>query len=212
MLSHSPEPFFKCKEIFENRMCFTVQLSRFVVSVSQTARLFYLILNCLSRTFLIFLKCLIFRKIKAEKEGFEPSRRVNDLLPFQGSPFGQLGYFSKLPYLLSSSDIYLCRSQRQVILYLVYFMLSSTFLTFLKSFYSVFGKRREWDSNPRALADKRFSRPPRYDHFDISPYVVVCPWCFLTADASDILAPKYSPVNNFFTFFSIFIFIFPDFP
>ena len=23
-----------------------------------------------------------------------------------------------------------------------------------------------WDSNPRALADKRFSRPPRYDHFD----------------------------------------------
>ena len=27
-------------------------------------------------------------------------------------------------------------------------------------------KRRGWDSNPRALADKRFSRPPRYDHFD----------------------------------------------
>ena len=78
-------------------MCFTIQLSRFVVSVSQTARLFYLILNCLSRTFLIFLKHLVFRKIKAEKEGFEPSRRVNDLLPFQGSPFGQLGYFSKLP-------------------------------------------------------------------------------------------------------------------
>ena len=66
-------------------------------------------------------------------------------------------------------------------------------------------KRREWDSNPRALADKRFSRPPRYDHFDISPYVVVCLWCFLTADASDILAPKYSPVNNFFTFFSFFL-------
>ena len=30
--------------------------------------------------------CLI-----AEKEGFEPSRRVNDLLPFQGSPFSLLG-------------------------------------------------------------------------------------------------------------------------
>ena len=30
-------------------------------------------------------------------------------------------------------------------------------------------KRRGWDSNPRALADKRFSRPPRYDHFDTSP-------------------------------------------
>ena len=57
-----------------------------------------------------------------------PRAAINDLLPFQGSPFGQLGYFSKLPYLLSSSDIYLCRSQRQVILYLVCFMLSSTFL------------------------------------------------------------------------------------
>ena len=33
-------------------------------------------------------------------------------------------------------------------------------------------QRREWDSNPRALADKRFSRPPRYDHFDISPYAL----------------------------------------
>ena len=129
-------------------------------------------LTACQELFLIFLKFLTSRKIKAEKEGFEPSRRVNDLLPFQGSPFGQLGYFSKLPYLLSSSDIYLCRSQRQVILYLVSFMLSSTFLTFFKSFYSVFGKRREWDSNPRALADKRFSRPPRYDHFDISPYYV----------------------------------------
>ena len=31
------------------------------------------------------------------------------------------------------------------------------------------GERREWDSNPCALADKRFSRPPRYSHFDTSP-------------------------------------------
>ena len=31
--------------------------------------------------------------------------------------------------------------------------------------------RRGWDSNPRALSDKRFSRPPRYDHFDTSPYL-----------------------------------------
>ena len=166
--------------------------------VSQTTRLFYLILNCLSRTFLIFSKHLVFRKIKAEKEGFEPSRRVNDLLPFQGSPFGQLGYFSKLPYLLSSSDIYLCRSQRQVILYLVSFMLSSTFL---KSFYSVFDKRREWDSNPRALADKRFSRPPRYDHFDISPYNVFQHFLCCFVSACCILSSNISPVNNKFDIF-----------
>ena len=83
--------------------------------------------------------------------------------------------------------------------------LSSTFFSFFKNFFQQPDERREWDSNPRALADKRFSRPPRYDHFDISPYAVVCVRCVLTADASDILALKYSPVNNFFTFFSFFI-------
>ena len=30
-------------------------------------------------------------------------------------------------------------------------------------------KAERMDSNPCALADKRFSRPPRYDHFDTSP-------------------------------------------
>ena len=30
--------------------------------------------------------------------------------------------------------------------------------------------RREWDSNPRDVAVKRFSRPPRYDRFDIPAY------------------------------------------
>ena len=29
--------------------------------------------------------------------------------------------------------------------------------------------RRQRDSNPRAVADKRFSRPPRYDRFDMPP-------------------------------------------
>ena len=29
--------------------------------------------------------------------------------------------------------------------------------------------RRGWDSNPCAREGKRFSRPPRYDHFDTSP-------------------------------------------
>ena len=75
---------------------------------------------------------------KRRRWDLNPCAAVNDLLPFQGSPFGQLGYFSKLPYLLSSSDIYLYRSQQQVILYLVSFMLSSTFLTFFKSFFIMY--------------------------------------------------------------------------
>ena len=31
--------------------------------------------------------------------------------------------------------------------------------------------RRERDSNPCGREPKRFSRPPRYDHFDIPPYM-----------------------------------------
>ncbi len=53
-------------------------------------------------------------------------------------------------------------------------------------------KRREWDSNPRALADKRFSRPPRYDHFDISPSVAAI------HAAKVILAKSETYVNRFF--------------
>ena len=51
-------------------------------------------------------------------------------------------------------------------------------------------QRREWDSNPRALADKRFSRPPRYDHFDISPQT-----------CSAILSKLFVFVKNFFEVF-----------
>ena len=40
-------------------MCFTVQLSRFVVSVSQTAHLFYLISFCLSSSFLSFFQTFL---------------------------------------------------------------------------------------------------------------------------------------------------------
>ena len=31
--------------------------------------------------------------------------------------------------------------------------------------------RRERDSNPCGRVPKRFSRPPRYDHFDIPPCI-----------------------------------------
>ena len=129
----------------------------------------------------------------------------------RGAPSASLGTSPNCPTILSAL----------VSTYLPFesFVIISHCFCFVKHFFQVFlfyffllGKRREWDSNPRALADKRFSRPPRYDHFDISPYVVDCVRCVLTADASDILASIPASVNNFFTFFSIFIFIFPDFP
>ena len=80
-----------------------------------------------------------------------PRAAINDLLPFQGSPFNHLGTSA-----LVDSHPY----------YRIHYEVCAPGVPTLRV--SVH-KRREWDSNPRALADKRFSRPPRYDHFDISP-------------------------------------------
>ena len=46
-------------------------------------------------------------------------------------------------------------------------------------------KREERDSNPRALSDKRFSRPPRYDRFAISS--MLPQGCVLTSALGDAL-------------------------
>ena len=82
--------------------------------------------------------------MERRKRDLNPRAATNDLLPFQGSPFNLLGTSAWLN--LVSYSIYI---RRQI---------TKTRL-----------QRRGWDSNPRALADKRFSRPPRYDHFDTSP-------------------------------------------
>ena len=67
-----------------------------------------------------------------------PRAAINDLLPFQGSPFGQLGYFSKLPYtIVFFAPFY----QKRFILYRVVSCLSRTFLTFFcKSLFSTSGE------------------------------------------------------------------------
>ena len=72
-----------------------------------------------------------FEDYQRRRRDLNPRAAINDLLPFQGSPFSLLG----------TSPDKLAKKK----------------------------KRRGWDSNPRALADKRFSRPPRYDRFDTSP-------------------------------------------
>ena len=62
-------------------------------------------------------------------------------------------------------------------------------------------QRRERDSNPRALADKRFSRPPRYDHFDISPLF----FCRLFISATLLSYQTKTILSTvFFSFFNIF--------
>ena len=84
----------------------------------------------LSHSFLnvkYFFEVFIFSKIqnsKRRRRDLNPRAAINDLLPFQGSPFGQLGYFSKSPYAIASFF------QKRFILYRVVFYLSRTFLTY----------------------------------------------------------------------------------
>ena len=63
-----------------------------------TARLLYHIQPSLSRTFFKFFNLFRSFKTQRSRRDLNPRAAINDLLPFQGSPFGQLGYFSKLPY------------------------------------------------------------------------------------------------------------------
>ena len=73
----------------------------------------------------------------------------------------------------------------------------------------VFIKRRGWDSNPRALSDKRFSRPPRYDHFDTSPSIYLSA-ASVSPQRQDVFYHSFSlsstPFSNFFYFFVFFLF------
>ena len=53
----------------------------------------------LNKTFsniLPLLKSVFRRQDKRRRRDLNPRAAINDLLPFQGSPFGQLGYFSKM--------------------------------------------------------------------------------------------------------------------
>ena len=107
-----------------------------------------------------------------------PRAAINDLLPFQGSPFSRLGTSPQAPK-------------------------STGYVRPVECI-----ERRGWDSNPRALADKRFSRPPRYDHFDTSPeyFYSLKVAAFLLASSS-IISKLNIYVN---TFFPIFLYIFND--
>ena len=62
--------------------------------------------------------------------------------------------------------------------------------------------RREWDSNPRGREPKRFSRPPRYDRFDIPPcYGGISKWhaCLAASES----ATERSALPNILPYYTI---------
>ena len=170
-------------------------------------QLVYIITNYFAcqELFSSFFKFFQLAKPERRRRDLNPRAAVNDLLPFQGSPFGQLGYFSKLPYLFY---LVLAKTTIGIISYLFSFV-KRFFDLFFKSF--SLNKRRGWDSNPRALADKRFSRPPRYDHFDTSPKHSFSLFFSLSVSAQVIVYHQSLSMSrqilHFFQFFSFICFL-----
>ena len=122
-----------CQQLFHfifSHPLFFLAVSLFIISFVQSV-----VKNFFELFRHYFLPC------ERRRRDLNPRAAINDLHPFQGCPFGQLGYFSEW------------------INYPVVIILPNMI------------ERRRWDSNPCALSDKRFSRPPRYDHFDTSPYL-----------------------------------------
>ena len=81
--------------------------------------------------FNFFSKLFIQEVSKRRRRDLNPRAAINDLLPFQGSPFGQLGYFSKLPYAIALVYFF----ARSVLYYIaLFFFCQELFRLFSKSF------------------------------------------------------------------------------
>ena len=94
---------FHCS-VINVRCCYFQQLVYFIMFTSRCQQLFYFsllsffrgnsdILSCLSLFVNNFLNLFIW--FKAEKEGFEPSRRSTRPIPLAGAPLRPLEYFSR---------------------------------------------------------------------------------------------------------------------
>ena len=126
-----------------------------------------------------------------------PRAAINDLLPFQGSPFGQLGYFSKLPYAIASffSE--------------AFYIISRRFL-FVKNFFN-FSKVFLFSSNS-GESGIRTHAPLRTNGFQdrlvmttsISLHIHFSVFATSLSDARCILSSNLFDVNTNFYIFSIF--------
>ena len=104
-----------------------------------------------------------FFKLERRRRDLNPRAAINDLLPFQGSPFGQLGYFSKRPrFVICISQITIShfRALYQVLTFLskslVHYIALSIYLssTFFK-FFNFFSNLTSGESGIRTHAPLR---------------------------------------------------------
>ena len=136
----------ECKRIFSS----CVSLFSYQGPCLATAILDYHIFSGLSRTFFIFLKFSFFKNFWSSFwQLIKFSKNQMFCQELFKLPNGERGIWTLAPLLTTYS---LSRGAPSASL-------------------GTSPKRRGWDSNPRALSDKRFSRPPRYDHFEPPPYI-----------------------------------------
>ena len=153
------------------------------------------LIDCVKYFFEVFYFFKI-QNFKRRRRDLNPRAAINDLLPFQGSPFGQLGYFSKLPYAIASFF------QKRFILYRVVFYLSRTFLLFKSFLFS----SNSGESGIRTHA------PLRTNGFQdrlvmttsISLHIHFSVFATSLSDARCILSSNLFDVNTNFYIFSIF--------
>ena len=101
-----------------------------------------------------------------------PRAAINDLHPFQGCPFGQLGYFS------------MWQNNNKIIL---------LFAAVIPI------KRRRWDSNPRSLSESLVFKTSSLNHSDTSPYFPVLNSAFMILAKYFLYVNR---ILNFFYFFA----------
>ena len=147
-----------------------------------------------------------FQSRKRRRRDLNPRAAINDLLPFQGSPFGQLGYFSKLPYLILVVFFFL-RSNSEINHNILFLICQVLFL--------IFFNRCIWQSGESGI---RTHAPLRTNGFQdrlvmttsISLQIRFChQWTvssiYRGSNASYILTLFFSCVNIYFLFSSVFI-------
>ena len=135
-----------------------------------------------------------------------PRAAINDLLPFQGSPFGQLGYFSKLPfqifpYLLFSISNGLNYNSSFLVLSSLFFIFFSFFLMFFFHFQLVktngeSGIRTHAPLRTNGFQDRLVMTTSISLHIEFSRFFRIC-----SVSAEVILSSKPVGVNIDFTFF-----------
>ena len=128
-----------------------------------------------------------------------PRAAINDLLPFQGSPFGQLGYFSKLPYAIALVYFF----TRSVLYYIaLFFFCQELFSTFSKSFLFLTsgesGIRTHAPLRTNGFQDRLVMTTSISLHMHFSVFYVSLP------DARCILSSNLFAVNTNFYIFLIF--------